>query len=347
MSIPPPTQAPPRRSLTRQRLGRGLLSVLALGSVALGYLGVVPPNLSNLASHPNPAGSYAEALERVAALQASEASGYNPLCVTQLLTHGHKTDRAIAFIHGYTNCSNQFLPLGRQLYDLGYNVLLVPSPHQGLADVMTTDLSNLTAEELAAYADTVVDIARGLGDHVSLGGLSQGGVVAGWAAQVRPDLDQAILIAPGFGLRAIPRPLTVLAANIVLGLPDVYAWWGLPPPGGVAGPLDPAGKQGYPRFSLHGLAQQLRLGFATTALARRAAPAARSILVITNDSDLAVDDGTTAALVAAWRAHGAANITTYTFPALQKLPHDLVDPGEPNSNIALTYPKLIELITAP
>ena len=129
-------------------LGRGLLIIFLLLLAVIAYLAVVPPNLGDLASHPNPAASYAEAAQRVAALQAAEAAGYNPLCATQLLTHGHKTARAIAFIHGYTNCSNQFLELGKQFYDLGYNVLLVPLPHQGLADVMTTDLSKLTAEEL-------------------------------------------------------------------------------------------------------------------------------------------------------------------------------------------------------
>jgi pimeloyl-ACP methyl ester carboxylesterase len=333
----------------RHRLGRGLLIVFALVLAVIAYLAIVPPNIGSLASHPNPAASYADAAQRVAALQAAEATGYNPLCKTQLLTHGRKTARAIAFIHGYTNCSNQFLALGRQFYDLGYNVLLVPLPHQGLADAMTTELSKLTAEELAAYADMLVDIGRGLGDRVSVGGLSQGGVVAGWAAQTRSDLDQAVLIAPGFGLQAIPRPLTVLEANVVLLLPDSYVWWGDPPknPNAPQPPPDPNSKQGYPRFSLHGLAQQFRLGFATSALARRTAPAARSIVVVTNDSDTAIDKAAVDALVADWRAHGAANLTAYTFPADLHLPHDLIDPAEINHRIDLSYPRLIELINVP
>jgi carboxylesterase len=326
-------------------LGLGLLALIALSLLALA---LVPPNLSSLASHPSPVADYAGATQRVAALQGAEAGTYNPLCQTQLLTHGHKTARAIAFVHGYTNCTNQFLKLGQQFYDLGYNVLLVPLPHQGLADVMTTEQSLLTAEELAAYSDSVVDIARGLGDRVSIGGLSQGGVVAGWAAQTRSDLDQAILIAPGYGLQAIPRPVTVLVDNTVLLLPDSYRWWGSPPKNGSVpqAPADSAAKQGYPRFSVHGLAQQLRLGFATTALARRAAPAAHAIVVVTNDADPAVDNTVTGALVADWRAHGA-NVTTYTFPANLQLPHDMIDPAETNQHIDLVYPKVIELINGP
>ena len=111
--------------------------------------------------------------------------------------------------------------------------------------------------------------------------------------------------------------------------------------------IDPKAKQGSPRFSVHGLAQQLRLGLATTALAQHAAPAAHTILVISNDADPAVDNTVTAALVADWRAHGAANITTYTFPANLRLPHDLIGPAETNQHIDIVYPKLIELINVP
>src|SRR5207244_2730351 len=127
-------------------LGRLLLISVVLLLAVIGYLALVPPNLGALASHPNPAANYADAMQRVAALQAAEVGTYNPLCQTQLLTHGQKTARAIAFVHGYTNCANQFLKLGQQFYNLGYNVLLVPLPHQGLADVMTTEQSLLTAE---------------------------------------------------------------------------------------------------------------------------------------------------------------------------------------------------------
>ena len=167
------------------------------------------PNIGVLASHPRPAADYADALQRVTARRALEEGRYNPLCHTRLLTHGQKTARAIAFIHGYTNCPNQFLMLGQQFHDLGYNVLLVPMPRHGLADFMTNEPSRLTAEEMAAYADELVDIARGLGERITLAGLSQGGVLAGWAAQTRADLDQAVLLSPGFGLKLVPTPLTM------------------------------------------------------------------------------------------------------------------------------------------
>jgi carboxylesterase len=329
-------------------MGVSLLGVLVLVVAVLAVLAVAPPNIGVLAAHPQPAASYAEAVQRVQALQTQEGSEYNPLCRTMLLTHGQKTARAIAFVHGYTNCPNQFLNLGQQFYDLGYNVLLVPMPHQGLADVMTSDLSKLTAEEMAAYADQLVDISHGLGERVTLVGLSQGGVVAGWAAQSRPDLDQAVLLAPGFGLKIIPAPLTTLITNVALLAPETYLWWGslvrfdqTPP-----APPGPNAVQGYPRFSVHGLAQQLRLGFATQALARRAAPGAKSIVVVTNAADQAVENATTAHVVADWQAHGA-NVTTYEFPVNLQIDHDMIDPHRDDQHTDIVYPKLIELINTP
>jgi len=323
----------------------GLALALLLLLAAL-YFNRVPPNIGVLASRPRPAADYAEAAQRVVALREQEATGYNPLCHTQLLTHGQKTARAIAFIHGYTNCPNQFLRLGRLFYDLGYNVLLVPMPHHGLADHLTSDTSKMTAEEMAAYVDQVVDIARGLGDWVAVAGLSQGGVIAGWAAQTRPDLDLAVLIAPGFGVNPVPSQLTVLVTRLALALPEIYLWWDVlvrfeaaPPP-----PPGPKDVQGYPRFSVHALAQQLRLGFATQALARQSAPAARAIVVVTNGADLAVQNSRTDRLVADWQAHGARNLVTYRYPASLKINHDMIDPNRADQQVEIVYPKLVELI---
>ena len=331
----------------RRRIGVALLVVLALVLVVVGYLALVPPNIGIIASHPNPAASYDEAVQRVQAIQAQEGADYNPRCRAQLLTHGQKTARVIAFIHGYTNCPNQFVPLGKQFYDLGYNVLLVPMPYHGLADLMTSELSRLTAEDMAAYADELVDISRGLGEHVTVAGLSQGGVVAGWAAQIRPDLDQAVLIAPGFGLKLIPTPLTVLAANVVLMAPESYQWWDpLHDPKSPPPTLSPDGVQGYPRYSLHGLAQQLRLGFATEALAKSTAPAAKSILLITNANDLAVENSVADRVAGEWTAHGG-NVTIYDFPVNLNLYHDLISPEQSLQRIDIVYPKLIELINKP
>ncbi len=324
-------------------MGYGSLIFLGLLVMVVGYLAVAPPNLDALAAHPQPARDYADAVQRVAAFQALDTADVNPACATRFLTHGQKTDRVIVFIHGYTNCPQQFAQLGQQFYDQGYNVLITRMPHHGLADRLTNDLTNLTAEEMVAYGDQLVDAAVGLGDQVTVTGLSGGGVIAGWLAQQRPEVDRAVLIAPGFGLKAIPAPATLLVINTVLRLPDSFSWWD------PRHPVDPGPDSpmahAYPRFSFHGLAQQLRLSLAVRALARRTAPAAASIQVITLANDFSVDNAAAARVVADWRAHSAGDVTTYEFPAALGLGHDLIDPGQADQQVAVVYPKLIALIT--
>src|SRR5207245_6985782 len=67
--------------------------------------------------------------------------------------------------------------LGEMFHALGHNVLIARFPHHGLKDRLTTDQVHLTAEELVGLVDEVMDIARGLGDHITLVGLSGGGVM--------------------------------------------------------------------------------------------------------------------------------------------------------------------------
>ena len=55
----------------------------------------------------HPATDYADAMEQLAALRALDTAEINPQCVTQALTHGRATERAIVLIHGMTNCPRQ------------------------------------------------------------------------------------------------------------------------------------------------------------------------------------------------------------------------------------------------
>ena len=314
-----------------------LLVVLLL--LALAFLAVRPLGAGPIASHPQPCQSYAEAARRVAALQAQEGEGYNPLCVTQLLTHGAKAPRAVVLVHGYTACPRQFVPLGRLLFERGDNVLIARLPRHGRADRMTTEHAGLRAEELAAYADAVMDIAAGLGERISMAGLSGGAITTAWAAQHRPELDRAVIIASAFGYQQIPAPLTVLALNSALHLlPNLFLWW------------DPQLKEqlaplyAYPRYSSRAVMQVLRLGLAIRAAAGRHPPAARSIVMVTNAHDDKVDNAAAIRMVAVWRAAGAADVSTYEFPDALQLGHDLIDPNQPNAQTERVYPKLIELI---
>ena len=261
----------------------------------------------------------------------------NPLCRLQLMTHNKKTERAIILVHGYSSCPQQFHKLGQRFYDAGYNVLMAPLPHHGLADRMTNAHSRLTAEELAAYADQTVDIARGLGRRVFMMGLSAGGVTTAWAAQNRNDIDLAVIISPAFGFKKIPAPLTVAAMNFYSLLPDALEWW------------DPLLKEkappahSYSLYSRHALVEILRLGFATLNDARHHPPAAEKIIMVLNANDIMVNNDETNNMIKVWKAD-KANLTTYEFRADLKLGHDLIDPSQPDQRTEIVYPRLMSLI---
>jgi len=195
-----------------KRIEKAGLIVGAIVIAAGGLLMLPADDLSHYASHPHAVADYAEAVQRVERGRASEV-GFHPDCHTTLLTHGAKTTKAIIFAPGYGSCPAAFKELGTQFYDRGSNVLVVPLPHNRLADRMTTEQAKLRAEDLVRNTDEVVDIGRGLGDHLTLAGISGGGLATGWAAQQRQDVDQAVLISPGFGFAVVPELLTPLASG--------------------------------------------------------------------------------------------------------------------------------------
>jgi pimeloyl-ACP methyl ester carboxylesterase len=298
-----------------------------------------PVNAKSLISHPSPVQEYSQAELQIQSLQMQEASDHNPVCQTQFMSHGKKTVRVIVFIHGYTNCPCQFVELGKLFYQKGYNVLIVPLPRHGLADRMTEELAQLKAEELVTYADGVVDVAQGLGEHVTVAGISGGGVVTGWIAQNRPDADLAVLISPAFGYAQVSPDLTLPASKVYSLLPNSFEWWdeelkeNNPP------------SHAYPRYSTRALAQLLRLSLVVQAQAREEEPMASEILVVTNANDQSVSMPLIRKTVELWQEHRGSDLQTYEFPAALRLDHDLIDPSHPDERIDIVYPQLIDLIT--
>jgi carboxylesterase len=314
---------------------------------AVGIIGIVfamitslfiPWDIGALSSHPQPVQSYAEAVQRLEGFNTKRTSKMNPVCTSQFMTHGQKVEHVIILVHGYTSCPAQFAQLGKRFYDLGYNVLIIPLPHHGLADRLNNEQGQLTALELAAYADEMVNIAHGLGQQISMMGISGGGVTTAWAAQNRSDLDTAVIISPAFGYLQIPTRLTAPAMNITLILPDTFEWWNPD----LKESTEPS--HAYPRYSKHALAQFLKLGFAVQVKSWQSPPAARRVIMVINANDTSVNNALTSEVVRHWQQDGA-NIETYEFPSSLGLPHDVIDPAQPNRSIDHVYPKLIELVT--
>ena len=315
-----------------------LLPVLLV--VILTYL-FWPVSSRLLPSRPAPATSYADAVKRVAALQAAETD-LNPVCQAMLLTQGQKVGRVIILVHGYTQCPAQYSDLAPQIFELGYNVLLVPFPHHGLPDRMNDDQSRLTASEITSYADLVVDIAQGLGDQVIMMGLSLGGVTTGWAIQNRADLYRGIVLSPVFGFKIIPAWVTLPIMRVFNLMPNSYRWWN--PERKDAPGLIP---YAYPRYATRSLAQTLLVGFSVISASRYNPIKAKSVIMVTNANDESVNLDLAAEVTRNWKKLAPQDVTSFEFPAHLKIKHDLIDCNQEVDVSHLVYPKLIELIQAP
>ncbi len=255
------------------------------------------------------------------------------------MARGERTRHAIVFFHGNTNSPRQFEVLGNTFYQMGYNVLIPRVPHHGLKDRMTNDLSRLTAFELIKLCDDCVDIARGLGDHVTVVGFSMGANIAGWAAQNRSDVDKAVIIAPFWGWKGLPTYCFKPFINFLFVLPNKFVWWDKKAKTALTGPTS-----SYYGFSTRGVAQIMYLGWLTMKEARRAAPKARAIVVITSAFDNSVDEKNLDRVVDQWRRHGGVKITRFKFDKAIGVFHDMIDPQQPYQKTSVVYPRLIELI---
>jgi len=318
-----------------------IITLIVLVILILVVLGIRPFKLrSEIIA--NPVSSYPEALDRIEQIRLAETNlvDLNPICGTKLLTHGERVSNVIVFLHGFTSCPDQFAQLGHEYYERGYNVYIPRVPRHGIKDRLGNPLKGLNAEEMAEFATGAVDIAQGLGERVIVVGLSGGGSMTTWLSQYRADVDLAVPIAPFLGIGFIPRVLNRPLTNIMLRIPEFFQWW------------DPVNKENnpnsmpysYTRYPTHALFENLRLGYAAEADARRGKPAAGAVLTITNANDSSVNNAVIHDFEQVWRENGDDCVKTFQFEKELQLPHDLITVGRPDSRIELVYPKLHELI---
>ncbi len=316
--------------------------IFVLVSVGLiSWIAFRPGFIHQVESHAHPIASYEEAMESVKSMQEEDNKDLaQGVCITKLFSHGMQTDHVIVLLHGFTTCPEQFNELGKQYFEAGYNVLIPRMPYHGLSDRLTDALLNLTAENLAAFGDRVIDIAHGLGKKITVMGISGGGTLICWLAQNRMDLDFAIPVAPLLGLAFIPTSFTKVFERIAMLLPDFFIWW------------DPRTKAdnpysiyyAYPRYPTRALKEIMLLAMITRAQAEKFPPAAENIIMVMNESEPAVSNAEILKLLQSWKKHGNVFLSEYYFEKELKLPHDIITPGTPGVLIGDVHPRLIAAV---
>jgi pimeloyl-ACP methyl ester carboxylesterase len=284
--------------------------------------------------------THSEAVARVREIQAAE-KGLNPVCSYGLLDHGRRTETAIVLIHGFTSCPKMYEPLAAELHRGGANIVIPRLPRHGLADRMTDELRHLSAAEMSATVSEALEIGAGMGEKVTVAGISLGGILTAWLAQFRPGVDRAVVISPLFSIPVVPEWFSDLLGFIADSVPNFYLWWDWK---GKANPPGPP--YGYPRFPSHGYGEMLKLAHDVKSAARREPPRSPGdIRVVVNLADPAVNNVSTFRVAEAWRRHGAS-VRTYEFPRELGLGHDIISPEQPYARTDVTYPVLLDWITA-
>lgn len=255
------------------------------------------------------------------------------------MLHAEPVSDLFILLHGVTNNPEQFRAFGELLYARGADVLIPRMPFHGHLDRLTPAQKNFTAALALRETLRVLQAAETRGQRITVVGLSVNGLPAAWVAMNRPEVDRVMLLAPFFSVHGMPDWLIGPAAQVFQRWPNFFIWWDADLRENLPGPLGV-----YPRFSTRTMASFLQFGVEIFNQARRQAPRVREVIVVTTAADRAISNARVAELVELWRNAGFHNLQTYEFPAKEAVPHDFIDPYQPDQQTELVYPVLLDLL---
>ncbi len=279
--------------------------------------------------------AYAAAQEGIARFRSRDGAKIGELGRSLVFDHGRRTHRAIVLFHGLSASPPQLIGIASALHKRGHNVFVPRLPQHGREDRMSRALGGMTAEQLKACLRDSLEVARGLGEEVSVAGFSLGGLLAACAGQVE-SLHKAVAIVPFLGFIWMPTRLSEFASRMALHFPNRFFWW------------DPWLREkqlpahGYPRYSTHALAEGLKLANELMDAARAGAPAATELIVAINVREPAVSNRAAVKLADLWKAHGA-NVRVERFRDLP-FAHDVIEPKRYPDIALRLQPRLVDLI---
>jgi carboxylesterase len=307
----------------------GFGTVFRIATVAVGVVATIPTRTRDLRSRPAPALNYASAIALASSQQALDDSIAVPQGRSILLTHGHRVERAVVLFHGFTDSPRQFAEFADSLYAAGDNVYVPRLPHHAERGGDVSRLARVTAEGLRDLADASVDIAAGLGDSITVVGLSAGATVAAWIAQNRREVQRVVLIAPAFQVTHVPSFFERALVNLGSRGPNVTR----------RAAADTAQPDLAPGVATKGVAQVFRLGIAVRRSAEVLPPLAKEMLFLLNENDRTVKAAPSLDLAKEWVRNGAS-VTVYEFPDSLHLPHNVMEAARRGGNATVVMPSL-------
>lgn len=307
--------------------------ILAAILVFILVLGLIPVSTGQLGSTPDPVANYEEAIQQFEAIQEEEQLIVNDASGSLLLTHDEPTDEVYVLVHGTTNSPRQWEELGNTLYEQGHNVLILRMPYHGLESHDVSELKALRAEDLRDYADEAIDLASGLGDEITVIGISGGGAVTTWIAQHRPEVDRILALSPFYGVPEVPAFLNTFLMNLASRVPNVT----------LQNPEEPQRDWVYRGEATRGVAEFMRLGRNVFGAAENEAPAVNEIYFVTTAIDDTADNDYTVELARIWTEAGA-NVSSFEFDASYDIPHNSVDPAADPEKKALVYAEILSFL---
>ena len=312
------------------------LGILAALAAAAWFFFRVP----DFHSVPHPARDYWEAMEKFAELEKKESPlPLAPEGKSRLFTHGKKTDRVFVLLHGLTNCPEQFVPLAQILFQSGANVVIPRARYAGYANTMNDVQGLQSGQDLLDLAADGLDIAAGLGDRVTLVGLSGSAVAAAWMADQRSGIDSVLLLAPFFGLSGHPVWMIDALAAVLSKAPNFYKWWNADLKEKIPRP-----SYTYPRYGTFCMADTIQLSRNVRDRANKHPLKAGRLDILTTGTDKGANNILTGQLANNWVTRNPGRVTIFEFQENVGVPHDMIDPNQPDANIRISYPKILELL---
>ena len=194
----------------------------------------------------------------------------------------------------------------------------------------------MSAEQLKACAADTLEMARGLGERVTVAGFSLGGLLSAYLGQFN-EVQRVVAIAPFLGVVFVPSAFRLRLANWLLHRRNRFYWW------------DPLLRErqlpehGYPRYASHAVAHSLTIADELLNEAGRQAPKASEIVLVVNAREPAVNNRAIMNLVQKWRAHTSDVVHVHRLTGLP-IAHDIIEPKRYPDIARRVLPVLVELI---